>query len=529
MVRHTTLIDLLEQLRDKQKDDIAFIDGDKAITFEAFGRICDGATLWLRNQGIGPGDRVAVWLVNRIEWLALFFGLCSLGAILVTVNTRYKSHEVTYLLEKSEACLLVLEPSFRKIDFVSILKSVDASRLPKMRSLAFLNEQDTYPGLQEDWSVSTLSLDEEHDSASVDRQDRADAPCILFTTSGTTSSPKLVVHTQRTIAEHSQNVASAYQFTEPGAVLLAALPFCGVYGFNAVLASFTAGQPTVLMDTFDAQLAAELIRKHKVTHLFGSDEMYARLLDQVDGNHPFPSARVFGFAAFNAGFLQVGRQAWERNVPLYGLYGSSEVQALFSLQNRPMLVDERLKGGGFPANPDVQIRIRDLETGKLLETGQSGAIEIRADTNFAGYLNNPEATQKAVDDEGFFHTGDLGYLRDDGSFVYQARHGDAIRLAGFLVNPSEIEDVLKEQTGVRDAQVVGVEQNGQNRCVAFVISENGTGIDEVELRTRMQDCMAAFKVPVRIWKIDEFPTTLSSNGVKIQRNKLREMAIERLG
>lgn len=529
MVRHTTLIDLLEELRDNQQDDIAFIDGDRALTFEAFGHLCDQATLWLRNQGIGSGDRVAVWLVNRIEWLALFFGLCRLGATLVTVNTRYKSHEVTYLLEKSEARLLVLEPSFRKIDFVSILKSVDATRLPKMRTLAFLNDQNTSPGLQDNWSVLTLCLDGEQDCPSVDRHDRADAPCILFTTSGTTSSPKLVVHTQRTISVHSQNVASAYQFREPDAVLLAALPFCGVYGFNAALASFAAGKSTVLMDTFDAKLTAELIRMHKVTHLFGSDEMYIRLLDQVDGSHPFPSARVFGFAAFNAGFLQVGRQAWERNVPLYGLYGSSEVQALFSLQNRPMPINERLRGGGFPANPHTQIRIRDLDTGKLLETGQSGAIEIRADTNFAGYLNNPEATHKAMDDEGFFRTGDLGYLREDGSFVYQARHGDAIRLAGFLVNPSEIEDVLKEQAGVRDAQVVGVEQNGQNRCVAFVISENETGIDEVVLRARMQDRIAAFKVPVRIWEIDEFPTTLSSNGVKIQRNKLREMAIERLG
>ena len=105
---------------------------------------------------------------------------------------------------------------------------------------------------------------------------------------------------------------------------------------------------------------------------------------------------------------------------------------------------ERCKGGGFPADPEAQLRVRHTESGELLEPEQSGVLEMRADGNFAGYFNNPEATSQTVDQDGFFSTGDIGYLRRDGSFIYQTRAGDAIRLSGFLVNPAEIEDILRD-------------------------------------------------------------------------------------
>src|SRR5690606_17878947 len=125
-----------------------------------------------------------------------------------------------------------------------------------------------------------------------------------------------------------------------------------------------------------------------------------------------------------------------------------------------------------------EIRIRDKESGRLLAPNESGEIEIRAPTSFIGYYRNPEATAEAIDDEGFFRTGDIGYLRPDGSFVYVARAGDAIRLSGFLVDPAEIEDALKTIDGVADAQVVGVEEVGKTRPVAFVITKEGATVRE---------------------------------------------------
>lgn len=528
MTLFTSMPELLARNVSQRPDDVAFIDGERQITYAEFDGMCRRTAAWLAAQGIGPDDRVAVWLVNRIEWLALYFGLCHIGATLVTVNTRYRSHELAYILERSQARMLVLELNFRKIDFPAVLEGVSREAARALERVAVIRAPaDSLPQTVLGKPTCRFDLDALPEG-SLPTGGHADSTNILFTTSGTTSGPKLVMHTQRTVTLHSQRVASAYRFEEDGVSLLAALPFCGVFGFNAAFAAFAAGKPMVMMDTFDAPDAVRLINEHRITHLFGSDEVFRRMLDLVAGDNPFPSIRLCAFAAFHPGVEELGREAWQRGVPLYGLYGSSEVQALFSLQRPGLPEAELLKGGGLPCNPGVRIRIRDIDSGEILPPGQSGAIEIQADSNFVGYLNNPEATRKAIDDDGFFSTGDVGYLREDGSFVYLTRQGDALRLGGYLVSPVEIEDVLKAQAGVADAQVVGVEIGGQVRCAAFVIAADGTAFDEAALRAQVGSTLAAFKVPARIWAVTEFPTTQSSNGIKIQRAKLRDMAMQRL-
>src|SRR5690606_10105377 len=216
----------------------------------------------------------------------------------------------------------------------------------------------------------------------------------------------------------------------------------------------------------------------------------------------------------------------QRGLPLRGLYGSSEVQALFSLQDAALPVAERALGGGVPAAPQAQVRVRDPAGPGLCEPGVPGEIEIRAPGNFMGYLDNPDATAQALTADGYFRTGDLGYLRPDGSFVYLARMGDTLRLGGFLVDPAEIEHALAAQPGVRNAQVVGITIDGQPRAAAFVIAE--PGLDEQSLLAPLRATLAPFKVPARLWRVDEFPTAASANGFKIQRAMLRQMADERL-
>jgi fatty-acyl-CoA synthase len=147
---------------------------------------------------------------------------------------------------------------------------------------------------------------------------------------------------------------------------------------------------------------------------------------------------------------------------------------------------------------------------------------------FVGYWNDPDATAAAIGPEGFLRTGDIGRLRPDGSFVFETRRGDALRLGGFLVSPAEIEDALKSIPGIADAQVVGVELEGRTRPVGFVILEPSARLSESDVIARSSGRMAAFKVPVRVWFVESFPITQSANGTKIQRAKLREMAMERL-
>ena len=512
-------------------DAVAFIDEGCEITYREFDAMVGKTAAWLTGQGIVAGDRVAVWLVNRIEWMALYFGLGQIGAALMTINTRYRSHELAYLLERSQARLLVLQLNFRQIDFPAVLRDVPHNAAVSLLRVGVVDARDGILPAQilgkDTVSFDVHALSDGSAAASAHADADPQAISILFTTSGTTSGPKLVMHTQRTVTLHSQRIASAYGFNQEGVRLLAALPFCGVYGFNAALAAFAAVRPVVIMTTFDADSAVQLINRHQITHVFGSDEMYANILERAEGDRPFPSLRIAGFSSFHPGAGEVAKAGWARHVPMLGLYGSSEVQALFSLQQPSLSLDERVEAGGAPASPNTVIRIRDVDSGKLLSPGQSGEIEIWADTNFAGYLNNPQASQAAVDKDGFFHTGDIGYLREDGSFVYQTRQGDAMRLAGYLVSPAEIEDVLKAQPGVADVQVVAIDIATRTRGVAFAIALPGCQLDEARLLAAAAGTLAAFKVPAHVWVVDSFPVTQGANGTKIQRVKLREMALEK--
>lgn len=503
------------------------------VLFEAGGRtpgaadfdaLVAGAERWLRAQGIGAGDRIALWLVNRAEWLAILFACARIGAAIASVNTRYRSAELAHILQSSGAKLLIMASDFQKIDFLGILADLEAHPLPELERIALLGAGPLperligRPVLRADLAPAPPS--------GADVASDPEAALIFFTTSGTTSAPKLVTHPQRTLARHARRAAAAFGFDAEGAVLLAAMPFCGVFGLSAVLAAIAGGAPVSAPALFEGAEAAARIRDHGVTHLIGSDEMFRRLLDE-DADLLL-GTRLCGCAAFNPALTDGIAAAAGRGVPLRGLYGSSEVCAMFSVQDAAAPLAERLRGGGRPVSAEAEVRIRDPETGELLPPGAAGEIEIRAPTNFTGYFRNPGATAKAVDAEGFFRTGDMGHLRGDGSFVYTARMGDAVRLSGYLTDPAEIEEVLRAAPGVAEAQVVAVEAFGQLRPVAFVLARPGGVADPAAVIAHARARLAAYKVPLRLWVLDRFPVTNSANGEKIQRARLREMAAARI-
>ncbi len=481
----------------------AFIVGERRISYVEFETLGRKAAAWLHAQGIGPGDRVAVWLVNRIEWLALLFGLARLGAALVAVNTRFRSAELEYILRKSRAKMLVLQRGFRLIDFASVLDGADVRAAEALEKVAVLDG-----GPERILGKPTVAFDAfEREYEEAPDHSAPDAVVAMFTTSGTTKGPKLVMHTQRTVSLHAKNCAVAYGFDQPGACLLGALPLCGVFGFSSTLGAYAGGAPVVLMETYEGKEAARLMKQHSVTHMFGGDELYRRLLEAAPEPKPFPSARLFGFAALAPGGNAVALDAVARGLPMAGLYGSSEVHALFSVQP-----ENCIEGGGFPAAKDAEIRIREDE------------IEIRAPTNFVGYFDDPETTAQAIGADGFFRTGDLGKVLEDERFIFDTRRGDAMRLAGFLVDPMEIEEALRRDPAVAGAQVVAVEIGGEQRPVAFVIPAAGSTPSEAGIISGARAVIAAFKVPARVWFVSEFPTTPSANGTKIQRGALREKA-----
>lgn len=521
-----TLSGLLADRAQQAGESCAVIENGQCISYAELNGLADVAASWLISRGIKPGDRVAIWMVNRVEWLALLFGACRIGAAVVAVNTRYRSAELQHILSGSGAKMLVLQSRFRKIDFLELLAEVDAETVPALETIV-VADADEIPASVLGKAVVSMDWPDTAPGG-LESAAEPDELAMLFTTSGTTKLPKLVMHSQRTLSLHGLNVAAAYGLDASGASVLAALPFCGVFGLVPVLAALSAGTTVVVMDAFDGAEAVTLIERHGVSHCFGSDEMFHRMLEVDSSPSAFSSLRCCGFASFNTSPEQLVKEAESRQLPLVGLYGSSEVQALFSLQSAEKDPDSRILGGGYPTSPDAKVRIRDVDSGKLCGFGESGVIEIAAPTNFLGYFNAPEATAEAVDCEGFFKTGDIGYLREDGGFVYLSRQGDAIRLAGFLVNPAEIEDVICGLPGVAEAQVIGVDLAGEPACVAFVIPEAGASVSESDILSRMASEVAKFKLPRRVWLVDRFPVTESANGTKVQRVQLRKMAAERL-
>jgi fatty-acyl-CoA synthase len=503
--------------------DPAFMFDGTQVSRAAFSTKIEQTAAWLTAQGIGKGDVIAVWLVNRIEWLALLFAAARLGAVVAAVNTRYRSAEIAHLLKVSGAKLMVVEAAFRSIDFAAILADVARDEVPALQLLAVVGA-DVIPAR---WRCVRFDAFDRPYPPAPPAQGDVDPPVLLYTTSGTTKGPKLVAHSQRTLATHAASVAKALQLSPQRHSLLAMLPFCGTFGMTSLLGFIAAGATVHVLDAFEAAPALKILGEHRITHSFGSDEMFHRILALPDAPRTFRHLEVCGFAAFQPGWRELASEAEARGMPLYGLYGSSEAQALFSIARASDAFADRIEGGGWPMSAEAKVRVRDTETGALAAQGVSGEIEISAPSRFLGYFNNPDATRESITADGFFRTGDIGRLRGNGAFVYVTRAGDAMRLGGFLVAPGEIEDELKSCTGVADAQVVAVDLKGQARCVAFVIPAAEPPPQEA-LIARLRERLAGYKVPTRIYVVEAFPVTDSANGVKIQRARLRAMAMERL-
>jgi fatty-acyl-CoA synthase len=516
-------LSLQSLIRAEAAADPAFVFDGTPVSRADFARRVEQTAAWLAAQGIGKGDVVAVWLVNRIEWIALLFAAARCGAIVAAVNTRYRSAEVAHLLRLSGARLMVVEAAFRSIDFAAILAGIAEHEVPALQRLAVVGA-DAIPA---HWPCVRFDAFDSLYPPAPPAEDDIDLPVLLYTTSGTTKGPKLVAHSQRTLASHAVSVAKALRLDPQRHSLLAMLPFCGTFGMTSLLGFVAASATIHVLDAFEAAPAVEILREQRITHSFGSDEMFRRILALTDAPRPFPHLELCGFAAFQPGWRELAAEAESRGLPLFGLYGSSEVQALFAIAQPSDAFADRIEGGGWPMSPDASVRVRDTETGELAASGISGEIEISAPSRFLGYFHNPDATREAITADGFFRTGDIGRLRGDGSFVYETRAGDAMRLGGFLVAPGEIEDELKSCAGVSDAQVVAVDLNGQARCVAFVIPAREPPLQE-KLIAHLRERLAGYKVPARIYLVDAFPVTDSANGVKIQRARLRAMAMERI-
>ncbi|MBA1146337.1 AMP-binding protein [Ectothiorhodospiraceae bacterium WFHF3C12] len=500
---------------------LALIDGGSRWAYADLAAASRRVACGLVEAGVEAGDRVAIWLPNIPEWLVVYFACARVGAVAVALNTRFRSAEVEDIVGRSGCRVLVLWPGFKDIDFSGILAGVDADALKSVERVIVCRQDADAPSPLPGRPVHHYGT---LDAAPPLQSERGgpDSPCTIFTTSGTTSAPKFVLHKQSVIVHHAREVVRGHGYDRPDAVLLQILPFCGAFGHAQAMAALAGARPLVLQTVFNAAEAMELGRSHRVTHFNCSDEMIARMLDADDTPRPLPDIHFVGCARFG-GISGLGARAEERGVPLRGLFGMSECQALYALQpdGDP---EERLLPGGLPVSPDGRVRAVDAGSGHTLPDGEIGALELTGPSLMMGYYGNEAATAEAITGDGYFRTGDLGYTTADGGFVFTGRAGDVLRLGGFLVAPAELEKYIQRHPAVRACAVVSGGGAHAGRAVAFVTTEPGMHTDESQLAAFCAEGLARFKVPARFHLLDELPTVPSPNGAKVRRNLLREWA-----
>jgi fatty-acyl-CoA synthase len=265
-----------------------------------------------------------------------------------------------------------------------------------------------------------------------------------------------------------------------------------------------------------------MLQEHPIESMFCSDDMIDRLLQATDATPPFKALKEIGFAAFNSALSDITTRADARGLQIYGLYGMSECMALFARRDALQASEDRMKGGGRCVSPEARFRVCDPETGKVLPQGEAGSLQIKGPSLMLGYDHNPQATNDAFTEDGWFITGDMAIDEGYGSFEFLGRMGDVLRLGGFLVNPLEIEEHLQQHDSVSAAQVVAIETPQGPRPFAFVTPSSGTVYAD-DLLGHCQS-LAKFKRPIQFEVLENFPVTQSANGTKIQRAKLRDMA-----
>lgn len=520
----STFSEHLDLLAARRPDAAALIDQDRRVSVAGLRAQSRALAAGLAGMGVRPGHRVAVWLPNCTAWVESFLACAHLGALVLAVNTRFRALEVADILGRGQADWLVFWPGFKGIDFQGILDGVEPAHLARLQGVVAL------AGAGEPVAASVHGKPVRRYADLLACADpapaaQANAGVLCFTTSGTTSKPKFVLHDQQTLLRHGAAVAQAFGYDDSSSILASA-PFCGAFGFATLVGGLAQGAPVVCAPVFDAAQSADAIARYAVTHTYANNEALVGMMQAAPPAN-FASARLFGFASFTPALDNMLDLAREAGVPLTGLYGSSELIALVAGQPRDPTdgdVSARHQPGGTLIYPEARVRARDPASGQVLPHGQSGEIEILSPSLMQGYLDNPEATRAAVTDDGYFKTGDLGYTLTPRQFVFQTRMGDSLRLSGFLVNPVEIEQVVETLPGVRACQVVGATRKGKLVPYAFVLLREGAREDPAGWTAACKAAMAGFKVPAGFSALEAFPSVESANSVKIQKHRLREMA-----
>ena len=443
----------------------------------------------LANRGLVAGDRLAFYLANRIEIIDLWLACARLGVIVVPINVLYRDREIRHILGDATPTAVVTSADLAK-------------ELPAGTPSWLVDVLDA------EAAAASPAASPAHEVTAI----TDDTPAALVYTSGTTGAAKGAVLTHGNFTSNAVAVADAWRITSDDRYL-AVLPLFHVHGLgNGVHAWLSTGCHMRLLERFDRTTIVGVFTEYEPTLFFGVPTMYHRLLecDDISARRIGRRARLFvcGSAPLPAQVLEAFRAKFGHVI--LERYGMTE-----TLMNTTNPYEgERRAGSVGPAMWHVRVRVRS-ENGDELKDGELGELWVRGPNVCAGYWRQPEATAAAFVD-GWFRTGDIGVRARDGYITLQGRRSDLIISGGFNIYPREIEELLLEQPGVREASVVGVPDEARGEVpVAYVVCEGS--LDEVALRLAVSAGLASFKAPRAYVRVAALPRTALG---KVQKHLL---------
>ena len=508
-------------------------------TFAGLSQEIDRVAKGLIRLGIAPGEHLALWMVNRTEFIQAAFAVMKIGAVLAPVNTRFRTEDAGYVLSQSDAALLIVAARSGPVDYLGMVRQLAPSlgsaagrgevreaKFPRLRQVVAVAEAPPSGALGWDAmvadgaAVADATLRER--AAAVDPE----ATAFLMYTSGTTGFPKGVMHAHR-IVRNLVDRAWRMAIT-PADTIMMYLPLFHLFGFSeGMLMSMVTGARQVLTETFDPDEILGLMERERPTILDGFDTHFKDLLEALERS-PRRLARIRTgiFASGMSSSVPIARRARQVFGPLLSGYGMSEFGAGAALSALDSTEEQCVEASGYPA-PGYEIKVIDPASGREQPTGTPGELLVRSYMLMQGYYQKPEETARAIDADGWIRTGDMGVIREDGHLRFMGRYKDMLKIGGENVDPMEVEAFLMSHAAINLAAVVAFPDSRLSEVgVAFVRLTPGHALGEAEVIDYCKGRIASFKIPRHVIVVDDFPMTSSG---KIQKAKLREDVLRRLG
>ncbi len=533
----STLGEMLERwaFKTPEKEFIIYADRDLRFTYAEFNDRVDALAKGLIYIGVKPDDKVGIWAKNVPDWLTVMFATAKIGAVLVTINTSYKLSEISFLLKNADIHTLFLVDSNRDSDYINMIfelvpelkdhprGTLRAKDFPELKNVVYIGQQK-HRGM---YNTAELLLLGNHIDAIDLESLKENISCHdvvnMQYTSGTTGFPKGVMLSHHNILNNGYSAGECMKFTSDEK-LLVCVPLFHCFGcVLALCAIVTHGATMVITEDFDPLMVMASVQKEKCTALYGVPTMFIAEL-----NHPM--FNMFDLSSLRTGIMAgaicpiepmnqvMTRMHMKDIIIVYGLTETSPGMTATRTHNSP---EVRATTVGFEL-PNVEVKVVNTETGNECEPNEQGEICCRGYNVMKGYYKNEEATQKAIDKDGWLHSGDLAIKTEDGFYKITGRIKDMIIRGGENIYPREIENYLYQLPQIETVEVAGVPSKKYGEQVgAFIKLKAGQNMTEEEILDFCRGKIVRFKIPKYIFFVDGFPMTASG---KIQKYKLSQQA-----